>query len=358
MRIGIITYHRADNFGAVIQTYALLSYLREQGHEVEVIDYRCRTIEAQYQVFSPAILLLRKNIFSSLRQYLSRYVTLRSRIVRRRKFREFRTSHLLDGRLYRALPESWDYDVVITGSDQVWNFHLNKGSERIYLLDVPMSVRTKRIAYAASSEMNGFAQMKEGYLRKCFEGFNKISVRECFLADKIKAMIGRKIDITLDPTFLLGREIYQGLAVHPHKRNYILVFHMTDISEYVPFIQDIARKKQMKVIEVYGGFHRSNTDSRISDWGPLEMLGYINDAEVVFTTSFHGLALSLILEKDVWVIDKGENQRQRQLLQMAGLTNRMLKRTTDYDTSVIDYRKVEQKIMPYIERSKTFLNSI
>lgn len=341
-----------------MQAYALLYYLRARQHDVEVIDYRCRMIEAQYHIFNPTILLLRKNVFLSLREYVSRYFTLRSRLQRRRKFEEFRKAYLLCCRTHKGQTTLMDYDAVITGSDQVWNFYLCRGSEQMYLLDVPLPAHTKRIAYAASSEMNGFNRLSGEYLRHCFANFNKISVREDFLANKIEALTGRSVSVCLDPTFLLDGDAYRRIATHPKSGHYILVFHMTDMSAYIPFIQDIARKKHLQVMEVYGGFHPASADDKKSDWGPLEMLGYINDADMVFTTSFHVLALSLILRKEVWVMDKGENQRQRNLLQMAGLTHRMLKSISDYDDSAIDYNSVEQELSPNVEQSKAFLNTI
>ena len=341
-----------------MQTYALQSYLRAQQHEAEVIDYRCRMIEAQYHIFDPTILLLRKNVFCSLREYVSRYLTLRSRLVRRQKFEDFRKKYLSCRATHGGLCVPSDYDAIITGSDQVWNFYLNRGSEQMYLLDVSMPAHTKRIAYAASSETNGFNRMSEEYLRHCFAGFDKISVREEFLADKVEALTGRSVSVCLDPTFLLDADAYRQIAIHSKRGRYILVFHMTDISEYIPFIQGIAKEKHLELMEVYGGFRAGGTDNKKSDWGPQEMLGYINDADMIFTTSFHGLALALILRKDVWVMDKGDNQRQRNLLQVAGLTHRLLRRTSGYDASEIDYDRVEQKMRPYVVRSKAFLNTI
>lgn len=76
---------------------------------------------------------------------------------------------------------------------------------------------------------------------------------------------------------------------------------------------------------------------------------------MVFTTSFHGLALSLILKKNVWVINKGDNFRQQNLLSIAGLSHRLLKGMDNYSQQDIDYDKVTTKLQPVIELSKLFL---
>ena len=68
MRIGILTYHRADNFGAVFQAFALVHYLRGEGHDAEIIDYRCKRVESCYDIFSPRIPLSGRKVWKSLKQ--------------------------------------------------------------------------------------------------------------------------------------------------------------------------------------------------------------------------------------------------------------------------------------------------
>ena len=87
----------------------------------------------------------------------------------------------------------------------------------------------------------------------------------------------------------------------------------------------------------------------------MELLSLIANAESVFTTSFHGLSLSLILQKDVWVIDRGDNLRQKNLLALAGISNRMIKSPEDYKNVSIDYKQLQRNMEPAIEESKRFL---
>lgn len=356
IKIGILTYHRADNFGALLQSYALVTYLREEGYDAEIIDYRCRKIEAQYQVFCPQLLLTRKNVFVSIREYVERFKNVRDRKVRRRKIKQFRERYLPMSVSCHSILRPLDYDVIITGSDQVWNFHLNKGSENVYLLDFPFLPSTLRVAYAASSEQNGMEKVSSTYLSHCLEQFDKISVREDFIKGFLYGLVGRDVKICLDPTFLLAKEQYERLAIIPSRPKYILVYHMTYAPKVLTLARQIAKERNAELVELFGSFIKRSDAYRIVDWSPTEVIGYIAGAEMVFTTSFHGLALSLILRKDVWVVNKGENLRQKSLLGMAGLSHRLLSDVKDYDGTSIDYRQVEERLRPAIDHSKAFLN--
>ena len=134
MKIGILTYHQADNLGAVMQAYALSKYLQKEGHEAEVIDYRCFAIECHYDIFNPRILLSRKNVFQSITEYFGRFKMLNEHIRKHRFFKAFHTKNISMSKRMSSIKKPLTYDIIITGSDQVWNFHLNKGSENIHLL--------------------------------------------------------------------------------------------------------------------------------------------------------------------------------------------------------------------------------
>ncbi|WP_303029700.1 polysaccharide pyruvyl transferase family protein [uncultured Duncaniella sp.] len=354
MKIGILTYHRAENFGAVLQAYALSSYLRSEKHDVEVIDYRSKNIERRYEIFSPGILLSRKNIYLSIKEYIGRFSNIADRRTKKRKFEEFRKNLPLS-KPVRARREIGTYDIIITGSDQVWNFHINKGDENVYLLNFG-SESLMRVSYAASSERNGLSRIPESQLREAFDRFDKISVREQFLKDIVGKLTNKKVSVCVDPVFLLSASEYEDVCMKPRERKYILVFHMTYSRELVEFASKLAMNKGLRLIECFGGFaaHQKSADS-ICNWGPQELLGLIANAEVVFTTSFHGLAFSLILHRNVWLINKGDNCRQHSLLHLAGLDHRMLKTFDQYNEQPIDFDSVDSKLAPVIKESKDFL---
>lgn len=357
MKIGILTYHQADNFGAVIQSYALSQYLNSQGFYAEIINYDCKAIKVHYQIFSPAILWSRRNVFYSLEEYLSRFTDIQNRIIRRRKFKMFRNKYLRLSPLFRKIKEPLDYDVIVVGSDQVWNFFLNKGDEKIYLLGFPCYPNTKKIAYAASSEENGLNRIDVATLETYLSKFDKISVREVFLKDKLSIHVKQNIEVCLDPVFLLEKSDYLNIAQYNYSSKYILIYHMSPISEILPEVENIAKLYSCEILEIYGGFGkgRKRKENVILDWGPEEVLGLIANAFMIFTTSFHGLAMSLIMEKNVWVINKGNNLRQKNLLDWLGLNERLLETMENFKFEEIDYQKVHVNLEPIIHKSKSFL---
>ena len=192
-------------------------------------------------------------------------------------------------------------------------------------------------------------------LKRCLNSFERISVRESFLKTELANYTDKPINVCLDPTFLLRKEDYMKLVHKPLDEKYILVYHMTPMPEYIPAIEKIAEENHCGIIELYGGYHTGDKKRIVSDWGPIDVLGLICHAQMVFTTSFHGLALSLILKKNVWVINKGDNFRQQNLLSIAGLSHRLLKGMDNYSQQDIDYDKVTTKLQPVIELSKLFL---
>ena len=359
MKIGILTFHRAENFGAILQAFALFTFLKNRGFQVEIIDYRCREIDVHYQILNPEILWSRKNFIASFREYYSRFKSLGLRRIRKAKFRQFMTENLVLSREYSTISKPLDYDAIIVGSDQVWNSHLCRGSESIYFLDFPFATGTKRISYAASSEKNGLDRLDDSIIENALNKFDRISVREEFLKAKLQPLVRKTISVCLDPTFLLEKKDYERLIKGRTDFEYILVYQMTPFPEYMNAIESIAREKGLKIMQIFGGYQDSK-DSEIfktvRDWGPIDILSIIAGAKYVFTTSFHGLALSIILEKDFWCIDKGDNYRQKSILTRLNLENRLLDSVTDISCDSIDYSAVNKKLKYLIKDSIDFLN--
>lgn len=362
MKIGILTFHRAENFGAVLQCYALQSFLESQGFEVKVIDYRCKAIEQTYYFLNIKSLFSRFNIFASILNYMNQIYQWKDRLHRKRGYENFRKKflHLTDP--MNEIEKDLGFDVYITGSDQVWNTQLLHGLDKMYFLDFPQSEGTKRISYAVSSEQNAINELRkyENYLRRALNNFTSISVRESAFAYELKKYTSKNIHVCLDPTFLIAREDYIKLAIRPKYNNYILVYHMAEIPEGSKLAEKIARKNGAKIVEIHARFaNRKDKSRHIQNVGPLELLGYIAYANMVITTSFHGLALSLILEKNFYVMSKSGNLRLRNICSELGLSNRIIVPESDVFLDDINYKSVSEKIRNLSEYSKKFLvNSI
>lgn len=360
MKVGIVTFHRAENFGATLQAYALQTYLTHQGCDAEIIDYRCPFIERNYDVLNPRILWSRKNALISLKLYMKRFFNLKDRIQKKRNFKTFWTKYYHLSPSVSKITRDLGYDVYIVGSDQVWNLHLTGGADKMYFLSFPMKEGAKKVSYAASSENDpkGLLWKNKELIRGYLQSFNSISVREEFLRTDLKRYIDNPISICLDPTFLLEKEYYDEIAIMPKDiGKYVLVYHMTPVIDSISLANKIAANRGCTVIEIFGGYSDSKDKGRCkSNLGPSEILGYMACAEAIVTTSFHGLALSLIMNKDFWIVNHSGNYRQRNLLSLLSLDSRMVENYNNCDIGQsIDYGMVNTVLSDLVSRSKVFL---
>lgn len=360
MKIGLLTFHRAENFGAVLQCLALQHFLAKKGHDVRVIDYRNSSIEHQYDIFSPWVFTQYKNLYVGLCIYIKRFFHLKSRLRKKILYSQFRKKFFYTTKVYKKINSPLCFDAIIVGSDQVWNLNLCRGIDNIYFLNFPMFQNTKKISYAASSELNSFELLRENkqQIVDLFKSFDKISVREKQLQKELNDYTKKEINVCIDPTFLESQQFYQSIAILPKEKDYILVYHLTENLEATNLAEDIARKDEMRIIEIHAGFVNTNDNQRHKDnLGPRELLGYILNAKIVITTSFHGMALSLIFNKQFVVMRTSTIARMQNLLSVVGLDDRIINSKEDYyNLNAINYDIVNINLEQEILKSKDFLN--
>lgn len=360
MKVGIVTFHRAENFGAVLQAYALQTYLQKIGCEVSIIDYRCKSIESVYDIFDPRIIFTRKNILKSLCLYIKRFRSINDRKICKAKYSEFRSCFFNMTKSVLKLDDIVNgLDCVISGSDQVWNLHLTGGVDENYFLGFNKCNNIKKISYAVSSDMDPchLISLNSNRISKLLSDFDFISVREESFKDELNGITSKHIDVCLDPTFLLEASVYQGMSINKMNTKYVLVYHMTPIPEGAILAEKMAKDNGWDIIEIHIGYGYNKNDNRHKcNLGPIEILSYISFAEVVITSSFHGLALSLIMKKNVWVINKGNNLRQRNLLSSLNLEKRLLSDINNFIDEDIDYSEVSSLLDKQIEFSKSYIN--
>ena len=360
MKVGILTFHRAENFGAVLQAYALQTFLCRQGYDVKIIDYRCPVSERAYQIYNPSILWSRKNFFISFKKYLSRIHHARIRKIKKKKYIKFRDDYLSLSAKVDTYPKE-ACDLFVVGSDQVWNFSLTD-NDKIFLLDFPMSPHAKRISYAASSEGAVCKRIREGCYKDMLDKVNEfdaVSVREAELKESLQNIIKKDIQVHLDPSFLLSKADYEKILILPKEKHYVLVYHLYETEQGSILADGISKKKGLEVIEIHAIITGDKRDNQKFDLGPREILGYIANADTVITTSFHGLAFSLIMEKDVWVMNVGNNSRQKNLLDACDISGRLISKFSDYnETCNINYEKVNDFIKKGINESANFFDIV
>lgn len=326
-KIGILTFHNVYNYGANLQAYALKQYLLEQGYRAEIIDYHNGKLERQYcEQLSPWFAVRKrdwilpwrwKNVISSWRWYQK---TKGAWELQSQQFVEFQRRYLdytNEGVKTKDIA-AMGYDIIIFGSDQIWDTGITGKHERCYWGDSISKV--KKISYAASLYSSIITRTEEKNIRKYLPKFDYLSVREEHLAETIRELIGREVDVVCDPTLLLTAQRYYRLIGEKQKKErkpYILVYMVSEGKQLI----DVAMQYgyPVKVLHYYVFQTEYNgIDEDIANAGPIQFLELLRDAQGIVTNSYHGTVFSILFQKPFTVVYE-KNARIEHLLKTVDL---------------------------------------
>lgn len=325
---GIITYHRHNNYGAILQAYALQNTIIRLGFDAEIIDYKYRS--RRFSLYT----LLKKDV----KPYILGVAGAIMRIPRFLSFRRFRNKLILSPKYNnRNIGRANErYTIFVSGSDNVWNADIT-GFDKNYFLDFVRDT-SKRRSYASSFGSDRIPENLREEYRVLLEQYEKIGVREESGARIIEELTGRKAEVVLDPTFLLEKEQWEQLAVAPKEKNYMLVYQLVPSARMIKLAKKISKKRQLKVVYVsfpMGGFIKGKWKLSI---GPEKWLGYIRNAELILTDSFHGCVFSIIFKKQFYVVLTQLSTRIENILKKLGIGDRIVETFEDC-TDKIDYSR-------------------
>lgn len=365
--IGIITIHKINNYGSVLQAYALQKECEELGYQAEIIDYdfpndfhRNKAIEKSPNtqsnepkwikyLYAHAILRQHKGI----RNFVERYQHLSER--KYHQVEEF------------APPKMPSYDVYLTGSDQLWNPNHCFGDPTFMLHFAPDNAL--KVSYAACFGVNAIPEDLQIVYKKLLGRYKHISVRENSGANVIRNLIGKEAEVVLDPTLLLDKEDWNGIATKKRivKKKYILCYFLNYSFNAFPYVDNLAKEIQKQtgyeIVRVARPPHKlqlSHTTYKIGA-SPEEFLALIRDAEIILTTSFHGTAFAVNYGKPLFSIVKDRNSsddRQTSLLHNLGLDAQILAVDDNYpqvSQAIYDVEVEQEKLNQLRSASKQFL---
>lgn len=347
MKIGILTYHYAYNYGALFQAVSLFDYLSRLGHEVYMIDYRNANISKGYKLYPSTA--SNKNV--------KFYLTLCFRMLMRGKrfynFRKFTNDNL---RLV-SIDKLSDLDCVVIGSDQVWNTKLTAGYDAYYWGDFPF--KGKKITYAASMNAVELTEDSKKYISKKLDNFSSVSVRESVMMQMLQPLSNKKISLVLDPTMLNDFNYWNNrCSTKTTSRKYVLAYPLRDGATVMAIAKAIAKKNDCKLKIIKGDTGWNPFTNVCNTAGPKEVLELIRNAEFVVTSSFHGTALSILLKKRFYTVKckDGNNVRTESILNLLELNNRLIEDVDDVSlSSSIDYNKVNTILEKERAKSISFL---
>ena len=357
-KIGIVTYHRAINYGAVLQSYALQHYIIVANYNVETIDYRCPAIDIQYKFKGP-----RKS--SSLLNFFAHNITCFFRVLKKRRFNRFVDKYLQLSSKYSPnnIKDCTKYDVLISGSDQVFNPTCND-SDPIYLLD--FDENAVKYSYAASLGSIIQFNSSKSDTTKLLNKFKCVSLREQSSVDYLSNVLHTKTVLSVDPVWLLTKEEWSSIFNESKKRPYILVYNLMDYKYMKSFVKSFSKQKHLRVIAInrtiMGDVMYFGCSSIKSNVSPNQFLELIKGSEYFITDSFHGTSFAIIFEKPFGVfLSKKKDNTNSRLFNLLGLTSLQDRVANCEEFNIdnpIDFKVAKANMSSIIAESKNYIQSI
>lgn len=352
-KIGILTFHRAINYGAQLQAYALQQVVSRLGADCELVDYICPAITKSYRPF-----LIRRE--KPLISFAKSCVMFRRRAQKARSFESFQSRIVKSEETYdpQTLVQANDrYDRFITGSDQVFSPWCVDFDPAYFLTFADDS---KKFSYAASFATREIPEDKRAEFVRRLSGFQRISVREEEGIRHVKDLCGKTAEVSVDPTMLLRAEEWEKLAVDPEEKPYILVYSLMREKGPLKFARKLAKEKNMKVICLHDAPHMPYRGVKFVRAASVEaFLGYFKNASYVVSNSFHASVFSVIFHRSMFIEfarPSGRNIRAESLLNALGI-HRELAGGNAVETP-IDWEDVERRLAALREKSMAYLKEI
>ena len=348
-KVSILTYHRAINYGAVLQCFALKHIIENLGFETSVLDY------------NPPV--MRKNrsliMLTDVISFLYSIKMLVPKIRSIRNFNKFISKHL-NLKPFDPNNSFQDVDTIVIGSDQVWSPRINSGFDIVYWGDFLPQLR--KITYAVSMGTDHKFEPKDcAVIRKKLDNFASISVREYSLASELKYMgVKKEIAKVLDPTLLLDACYYDEIADDNNAYgNYIFYYEIRHDDNTIELLHKLAKFYNCKIVSLLGPRSKFNDVEYIrlnhGDVSVEKFMGLIKHAKYVVTSSFHGTTFSVIYRKNFYSLIHKDCDRARDLLDSIGLADRLVAPLDVCEITDVDYSKASGKLSELISSSLDYL---
>lgn len=339
-KAGIITFHNAENYGAALQTYALLKTLESLNLNVRVVDYRNRGVYLRN---------LLKNLF-----YLG---TFQNPFRNHQGFRDFQKAFLnLTEKTYRsrdAFEQDADqFDLIFFGSDQIWNPDLANGFDPLNFGKFQTCAR--KIAYAASIGKDEITAQQRQNLNALVQNLDAIGVRE----ESMLPLIDQQATCVVDPCMLLQAENWRKISGDtPVEGDFIFIYQLFRNPQIIETAIKLRNrlKKEVLVLSPYPLPFAPKGIHKLGRITPNAFISYFDGANAVISDSFHGTLFSILFEKPFYTILPGAKiGRITSLLQKLGLSNRIVK-SYQLPSSKIDFTEVRPLLANEIQFSLNFI---
>lgn len=356
-KIAILTFQNAINYGAILQCFALQEFLKSQfSCEVDVINYTPNYFKKVF--FDPVNPFSAKGMDNKIKAFIKLIIRHKEMLDQSKKYQSllrFVNENINLTEIKKKLKEE-EYDIYITGSDQIWNLKL-LDNDTSYLLDFVED--KKKVSYAASFKIQDVDEFASSSYRKYLKLFDKISVRESNLVDYLKENYQIDSVSVLDPTLLIDNEFWTDNISKERIINeeYILIYFVNPPEELIVRAFSYAKSHQLTIVSL----NKLDTKDEYIDYSYASIEEYLNlffYSNTIFTTSFHGMAFSIIFEKQFFfeVPHKtfNNNDRLKDLASKLGLQNQNL--AIAKEDKDIKWDNVRNNLDIYRDFSKKYLS--
>ena len=340
MDIGILTYYGVHNHGAVLQANGLQQVLKSMGHNVQFLSF-----ERSYEYISEEQVKKYKLSLNSIPFYIKYMMNkgignILYNFKKRNELKVFRSASF-------DLSTSYDMfngDVTVIGSDEVFSLEIGYNP-----MMYGYGLESKRIvSYAGSfgpTTIQDIAKKgKTDSIRKGLNRFDAISVRDLNSQNIIKELCGNEVPVVCDPVILYGYE-KEMLEFKPKESGYVVIYaydNRMNNKKEVNAIKSYAHKHGLKIYSV--GYYHEWCDKCVNA-SPIELLGWIKNAELTITDTFHGAVISIICKTPMAVKIRGNANKLAHLLSEFGLSDRIMDTFSDLEKVAdkkIDFMSVDK----------------
>jgi len=356
--IGILTFHFTYNYGAALQSYALCEHLN--GHNVKCINY----LEPnRYSHYNKYIFLKDNQLVIEYKKFLKNYFIKHNR-SKRKKFDKFVFNRIpITEERYQSFSDlskiENDYDILICGSDQIWNPLFTGGKiDKSYFLS--FSKKSIKISYASSAGSYQFSNSELNILKVLLNNFQYVSVRERYLKKQLSAIYENNIHTVLDPTLLLYKDDWLKIQSKLNLNfDFILLYTFDNCQASISAARSMADKLKCRLLSIKFNLKKDfRIDQELTGIGPEEFIWLFNKAKFVVTNSYHGTIFSVIFKKNFFSVWKSNNPyRVLNFLSTIDLSNRLIKKPDEIERKQIEinFDRTIELLEIEIKKSRNFL---
>ena len=366
MKIAILTQPLHNNYGGLLQAYALQHYLGTLGHDAITVDFTTQRKPRLWGIKSITLKAFQKyilqNSIASILPPSDKYKRMVGQHTKRFAAKNIRTTQPIYSLKEFSYIKQYQFDAYVVGSDQVWRPAYSPGIPAFFLSFLNEADKAKRIAYASSFAVDHCEEFTPAELKEyasLLSRFDAVGVREDSAVELCWKNFGVTAEQVSDPTLLLDKSVYSQLVLQdnvPANKGDMMVYVLDKSPEKQQIIKKVADELGLTPYTVMPGI--DGIYPPVTQW----LRGFM-DAKYVVTDSFHGVAFSIIFNKPFIAIGNQDRGLARftSILKMFDLESRLVFDPAEITSLLIndpiDFHHINKLKEVHQKRAKVFLAS-